>query len=364
MKPCPDSRTDYLEPYQPGKPIETVQRELGLKRVVKLASNENPLGPSPKALRAMRAALNTGHLYPDGACGELRKRLARFWNLAPDWFAFGNGSNELLVLAAQAYCGPKDRAVFSGWSFVVYKTAALLVGARFVEVKDDHFTHDLAALARASRSAKLLFLCNPNNPTGSWHPPLAMERTLAKISGNCLVVLDEAYAEYCGQTVQQDRAWVRRFPNLMICRTFSKIYGMAGLRLGYAVARPEIIRIMERVRQPFNANRIAQAGAVAALDDHGFLRKTQKLNNQGLQELGAYLKSRGAWFAESWANFLFFKPSQAKPLGGDNWFDFLQAQGVIIRPMPHGYFRVTTGTGRENNLFMRSFDKGLGLRKG
>jgi histidinol-phosphate aminotransferase len=312
-------------------------------------------------LKAVARALGQGYLYPDGACAELRAKLAALWRLPPDWFVFGNGSNELLVLAAQAYCSARDTVAFSSWSFVVYKTAAILAGARPKEVKDDHFAHDLPALVRASRNAKLIFLCNPNNPTGAWHTPLAVENALKKIPSSCLVVLDEAYAEYCGQTFARDRAWVKRFPNLLICRTFSKIYGMAGFRLGYAVARPEITLVLEKVRQPFNANRLAQAGAVAALDDLTFVRKTQQLNAQSLRELGKYLKSRGAWFLDSGANFLFFKPPRATPYKGGNWFGFLQSQGVIVRPMPQGYLRLTTGTRRENKKFMSAFDKGLGV---
>jgi histidinol-phosphate aminotransferase len=283
------------------------------------------------------------------------------WKLPPDWFAFGNGSNELLVLAAQAFSSGGDTVVFSGWSFTVYKTAAVLAGARPREVKDDDFAHDLPALARAARRAKVLYLCNPNNPTGSWHRPKAVEKFLSLIPQSCLVVLDEAYAEYCGQTYARDRALARKFPNLVICRTFSKVFGMAGFRLGYAVARPGIISVLERVRQPFNANRLAQAGATAALDDKGFVRRTQALNTRGLKDLGSYLKKRGAWFKESRANFIFFKPPVALPLGGRTWFEFLQARGVIVRPMPRGYIRVTTGTQEQNALFMKAFDRGLGL---
>ncbi len=357
--PAPVPQLAGIETYQPGKPLEAVKRELGLRRVVKLASNENPLGPSPRALAAARRDLAQCHRYPDGSCHDLRRALSRAWRLPPDHFVFGDGSNEILMLACQAYCGQGDRVAFSAWSFSVYRSAALSARAVPVEVPSPDFRHDLAALAREAMRAKLVFLCNPNNPTGSWHPPAALEAFLGSAPRSCLVVLDEAYAEYAGQTFARDRGWLKRFPNLLVCRTFSKAYGLAGLRVGYGVAAPPLLSALEKLRQPFNLNRVAQSAALAALADGAFVRRTLDLNRRGLAELGAFLRSRGLWHLPSRANFLFFRQPARPAPGAGSWFDFLLGRGVIVRPQPGGYLRINTGTREENLRFMRALDAGL-----
>jgi histidinol-phosphate aminotransferase len=357
-KPLPNLAS--IEIYKPGRPIEEVQRELGIRQVIKLASNENPLGPSPKALAATRRALASGHRYPEGSAPELRASLAKVWKLDPGQFVFGNGSNEILILAAQAYAGEGDEVVYSARSFAVYRSAALQARARPVEVPSPHFTHDLAALVRRARSprVKLVFLCNPNNPTGSWHPASAIEKALRAIPSRCLVALDEAYAEYAGATPRQARGWLRQFPNLLVCRTFSKAYGLAGWRIGYGVANPPVAQALEKLRQPFNVNRLALAAAQAALGDQAFLKKSLAVNQAGLAQIQGYFRQAKIWYLPSKANFIFFKTPMAVPRQG--WFEFLQAGGVIVRPMEPGYLRVTVGTRTENQKFIGLIRKGMG----
>lgn len=357
--PIPLPNLASIETYKPGRPIEEVQRELGISRVIKLASNENPLGPSPRAMAATRRALGASNRYPDGSAGDLRKALARVWGLDASSFIFGNGSNEVLILAAQAYAGPGDRVVYSNRSFAVYKIATLQARAQPLEVPSPDFTHDLKALARGAARAKLAFICNPNNPTGSWHGPAAISKFLDQVPPSCLVVLDEAYAEYAGAGTSQAKAWLRKHPNLLVCRTFSKAYGLAGWRVGYGVASPQVIASLEKVRQPFNVNRLALAAAGAALGDRAFLRKSLDCNRKGMALLGRFFKSRGIWSVPSKANFVFFREPAAAPRGAASWFMYLLSKGVIVRPIEPGYLRVTVGTGPEMARFTRVFDQGL-----
>ena len=345
--------------YQPGKPIEEVQRELGLKDVVKLASNENPLGPSPKALAALRRLLPQLHRYPEGGAPLLRAKLARLCRLPQDHFIFGNGSNELLIFAAQAFARPGERVVFSARSFAVYTIASRLAGALPVAVPSPDFSHDLKALARAAKGADVLYVCNPNNPTGSCHGDKAIEGLLKAVPSSTLVVLDVAYAEYSGHALAQDAAWVRRFPNLLVTRTFAKAYGLAGLRLGYGIAQPWLIQALERCRQPFNCNAAAQAGALAALDDQAFVRKAVAVNAAGLKQLARGFKALGIKPLPSKANFILFpEPAQAAP-GGKGWDDYILKGGVIIRPVEQGWLRVSVGKPAENARVLKRLRQGL-----
>jgi histidinol-phosphate aminotransferase len=346
--------------YQPGKPIDEVRRELGLKDVVKLASNENPLGPSPKALKALAAGLENLHRYPEGGAPVLRNLLAERWGLDGGHFVFGNGSNELLVFAAQAFAGPGDKVVFSERSFAVYTIAARLAGAEPCAVPSPDFSHDLAALARAARGAKVVYVCNPNNPTGSCHSDRAIEGFLAKVPGNTLVVLDVAYAEFAGHAETVDARWVRKYPNLLVTRTFAKAYGLAGLRVGYGVAQPALVRELERCRQPFNVNAAAQLAAAAALGDAAFVAKVVKANAAGLRQIGGGLDALGLRRLPSSANFLAFQEPEAAPRAGSSWFDWLLKGGVIVRPMEKGWLRVSVGLKAENARFLKRLAQGMG----
>jgi len=357
--PRPLAHLAQVPVYKPGKPIEEVQRELGLRDVVKLASNENALGPSPKALAALRRLAPQLHRYPEGGAPLLRKALGLRFKLPQDHFIFGNGSNELLIFAAQAFAGPGSKVVFSARSFAVYTIAARLAGARAVAVPSPDFSHDLKGLAKAAKGAALLYLCNPNNPTGSWHPDKAVEGLLRSVGPRTLVVLDVAYAEFCGHSPAQDAAWVKRFPNLLVTRTFAKAYGLAGLRLGYGLGQPWLIQELERCRQPFNTNAAAQAAALAALGDQAFVRRSVAANAAGLKQLAKGLGAMGLRALPSRANFIQFQePAQAAP-GGAAWNDWLLQGGVIVRPVERGWLRVSVGKAAENARFLQRLARGL-----
>ena len=357
--PCPVKHLGAVPIYKPGKPIEEVQRELGLSGVLKLASNENPLGPSPKALAALKRMVHQLHRYPEGGAPLLRAKLAKRFKLSPDHFIFGNGSNEILLFAAQAFVRPGAKVVFSARSFAVYNIAARLVGAQPVAVPSPDHRHDLKALAKAARGAELVYLCNPNNPTGSWHSDKAIEGLLKAIPSSTLVVLDVAYAEYCGHPPSQDAAWVRRFPNLVVTRTFAKAYGLAGLRIGYGLAQPWLIAELERCRQPFNTNAAAQAAAVAALDDQAFVRRSVAVNRAGLKQLQAGFKALRMQALPSRANFIYFTEPRSAAPKGLSWYDWLLEGGVVVRPMEPGFLRVTVGLPAENRRFLQRLKQGM-----
>jgi histidinol-phosphate aminotransferase len=343
-----------IAPYQPGKPISELAREMGLKEasIVKLASNENPLGASPKALAAMRAALDEVSRYPDGNGFELRMALAKMYGVAAERIVLGNGSNDVLEMAAHAFLAPGASAIYSQHAFAVYPLATQATGATGVEVPARDFGHDLDAMARAVRGdTRVVFVANPNNPTGTWLAPDALHSFLRRLPADVLLVLDEAYYEYLDPGLRGDSLkWLEQFPNLVISRTFSKAYGLAGLRVGFAFAHPQVADLMNRVRQPFNVSSIAQAAAVAALADQDFVQKSRALNGQGMQALTAGFKRLGLSWIQSYANFISFKVPTAAEV-----FQRLLRQGVIVRPiagygMPD-YLRVTIGTAAENARF-------------
>lgn len=344
-----------IAPYQPGKPISELARELGLREegIIKLASNENPLGASPKALAALQAALAETGRYPDGNGFELKAALSRKYGVSQDRVVLGNGSNDVLEMAARAFLAPGASAVYSQHAFAVYPLATQATGATGIEVPARDFGHDLDAMAAAIRDdTRIVFIANPNNPTGTWIAPADLLGFLRKVPSNVLVVLDEAYNEYLEPAQRGDSArWLDEFPNLVISRTFSKAYGLAGLRVGYALVRAEVADLMNRVRQPFNVSHLAQVAAIAALADQEFVQKSYELNREGMQVLTAAFSRLGLSWIPSHANFVTFKVGD-----GAGVFQSLLKQGVIVRPigaygMP-GHLRVTIGTQAENHRFL------------
>lgn len=348
-----------LSPYIPGKPIEETEREYGVQNIVKLASNENPLGPSPLAKKAMEAALGQMHLYPDASTFYLRNDLSAFLGVEPDELMLGNGSNELIELLIRTFVHGDDEILTSAQTFPIYKISAQAVGRKMVEVpmKDRHY--DLDALAAAATpKTRLVFLANPDNPTGTYQSEEAVVRFLDRLGERVLVVMDEAYFEYVVASDYPDSMALRkRFPNLIILRTFSKAYGLAGIRVGYGIARKEIVQFVNRTRAPFNVSAIAQLAARAALTDVEHVRRTVDLNRQGLALLGKELTSLGLSFSPSQANF--YLVDFHRPVGPV--FEALLRQGVIVRPMIANGFptsaRINTGTEVENEKLLGALKK-------
>ena len=348
-----------LVPYVPGKPMEELERELGITDSIKVASNENPLGPSPKALRAIRAALKTLNRYPDGNATVLKEKLAGKLKVKPEMIVMGNGSNEVLELAAATFMRPGDHAVISEHAFVVYDLAVDARGLRKTVVPPGkNFGHDLAAMARAvTDKTRMLFIANPNNPTGTMATRAEMDALLESLPEPVIVVLDEAYFEYVEDPAYPDGVeLVKSGARLIATRTFSKIYGLAGCRIGYGVMPAEFAEYMNRVRQPFNTNSLAQAAAYAALDDDAFVRRSRATNRKGLKYLYREFQRLKLEFIPSVANFVLFK----SPLDANVLYDRLLHQGVIVRPMA-GYklpqwLRVTVGTPAENRRFISALE--------
>jgi histidinol-phosphate aminotransferase len=343
-----------IAPYQPGKPIAELERELGITGIVKLASNENPLGCSPHAVTAMQEAIKTIALYPDGNGFELKEALSKRYAVEPAGIVLGNGSNDMLELAARAFLTVGDKAVYSAHAFAVYPLATQAVGATGVSVPAIDFGHDLKAMLQAAvkQKAKLVFVANPNNPTGTFLKADELLQFLRDLPANILVVLDEAYNEYLPEACRYDSvAWLKAFPNLIISRTFSKAYGLAGLRVGYALAHAQVADMMNRVRQPFNVNSIAQAAAVAALHDIDFVEKTYRLNQRGMQQITAGLTKLGLSYIPSYGNFVSFRIGGATAM-----YRRLLELGVIVRPIANydmpDYLRVSIGLETENDKFL------------
>jgi histidinol-phosphate aminotransferase len=344
-----------IAPYQPGKPISELAREMGLteQSIVKLASNENPRGASPKAIAAMRIAIGETGRYPDGNGFALKNALARRYGLAPDRIVLGNGSNDVLEMAARAFLAPGASAVYSEHAFAVYPLVTQATGAAGIVVTARDFGHDLAAMSKAVRSdTRVVFVANPNNPTGTWLPPQTVRGFIEKIPADVLVVLDEAYNEYLDPGLRSDAPrWIDEYPNLVVSRTFSKAYGLAGLRVGYGFSHPQVAELMNRVRQPFNVSDIAQAAAAAALLDDEFVEQSTLLNTRGMKALTDGFIDLGLSWIPSHGNFVCVKVGEAGEV-----FQRLLRQGVIVRPiasygMPE-YLRVTVGTESENARFL------------
>ena len=348
--------------YQPGKPISELERELGISGIVKLASNENPLGCSPKATAAMIEAIKTIALYPDGNGFELKHALSVRYGVEHERMVLGNGSNDMLELAARAFLTLGDKSVYSDHAFAVYPLATQAVGAIGISVPAINFGHDLQAMLKTAveQQAKLVFIANPNNPTGTFVQAADLLAFLRALPGNILVVLDEAYNEYLPEACRYDSvSWLNEFPNLIISRTFSKAYGLAGLRVGYAFAHAQVADMMNRVRQPFNVNSVAQAAAVAALQDESFVKQTHELNQRGMEHITLGLKALGLEYMPSYGNFISFKIGN-----GLKRYRRLLELGVIVRPiasydMPD-YLRVSIGLESENEKFLSALKQVLG----
>lgn len=349
-----------MKPYVPGKPVEEVQRELGIRDLVKLNQNENPLGPSPKAVAAAVQAMAQAHTYPEGSSRLLRERLSQLWELPADYFLVGNGSDEVFRLLAEVYLEPGDRIVVPAPSFSGYPFAGELMGAEVVRVPLAAHTMDLPAMAEAAAAtgAKLLFLCRPNNPTGGVFPEEALRAAMDRVPASTLVVLDEAYREF-DSTPFDSRALVLDYPNVIVTRTFSKIYGMAGLRLGYGVMRPELIAPIYTARDPFSVNLPAVAAGMAALDDAEHLERTRELTRQGKAFLYAALERLGLPYVPTEANFILFDVQRPAA----EVFDQLMRLGVLVRPCASfglpTHLRVTIGTAQENGRFVEALEQVL-----
>jgi histidinol-phosphate aminotransferase len=343
-----------LTPYPPGMPIEELERELGIQGSIKLASNENPLGPSPKAAAAIQAALGGLHRYPDGSAFYLKRRLAVRLGVRPEELVVGNGSNEIIELVVRTFLRPRDEAVMADQAFIVYRLVVQAAGAtpRVVPLRD--FTHDLAAIADAiTPRTRLVFLANPNNPTGTIYRRRAWEAFLRAVPRDVIVVADDAYAEYVDDPEYPDSIRERgdgRVP-VVTLRTFSKLYGLAGLRVGYGVAPAPVIDALGRIRQPFNVNALALTGALAALDDEEHVRRTLAVNREGMAYLTEAFREIGLAYAPSAANFILVRVGAAARI-----YEALLRRGVIVRPMDvYGFpehLRVTVGLPEENRRFV------------
>ncbi len=345
-----------LSPYVPGKPVDELARELKLDPagIVKLASNENPLGPSPKALAAIQAELSELTRYPDGNGFVLKQRLAQRYSVGVHQVTLGNGSNDILELVARAYLAPGLNAVFSEHAFAVYPIATQAVGAEGRAVAAKNWGHDLDTMADAiDENTRVVFVANPNNPTGTWFDAAALGTFLARVPAHVLVVLDEAYIEYAeGQELPDGLAYLADYPNLLVSRTFSKAYGLAALRVGYAISSPVIADVLNRVRQPFNVNSLALAAACAALDDVDYLAASRRVNDAGMAQLERGFRQLGLEWIPSRGNFIAVDFARdAAPIN-----QALLREGVIVRPVA-GYgmptfLRVSIGTERENARFL------------
>ncbi len=349
-----------IQPYVPGKPIEEVERELGIQ-AIKLASNENPLGPSPLAVAALRQAADAMHRYPDGWAYYLRERLARNLQVPPSHLVFGAGSSELILLAGHSHLQQGDEGLTSESTFPVYDSAILSTGAQMVKVPLADQAIDLDGIAAAvTRHTRVIYLANPNNPTGTWFPASAFETFLNRLPDDLLVVIDEAYYEYADRPgYSRSIDLVREGRNVLALRTFSKIYGLAGLRLGYGIARPEIVAALDRVRHPFNTSTIAQAAALAALDDGEHVRNSLEVNRAGMIQLTEGLEKLAVSFVPSVANFLLADVGDGKAVS-----DALLRLGVVVRPMawmgiPQS-IRISVGTAEENRKLLEAMAKALG----
>jgi histidinol-phosphate aminotransferase len=345
-----------IKPYIPGKPIEDVKRELGLKSVIKLASNENPYPPSRKVLAAIQKAAVSVNRYPDGGCFVLRKALAKCLKVSEDQLIFGNGSDEVIVLAVKAFVSEGDEVIIAQPSFLIYDIASRLAGAKIHAVPLQNFRYDLEGMkAKLSKRTKIVFIGNPDNPAGTYVTQAQLEDFIKAASKETLISIDEAYFEYVQAKDYPDSlALVKKYPNVIVTRTFSKMYGLAGLRVGYGIARPEMIDILNRLREPFNVNSIAQVAAVAALSDQAYYKKIAKETKIQRQFLYRSLTGMNILYSESFTNFILIN------VGGDSGpvAQALLKKGVIIRDMNawglKGYIRVSIGNTAENKRFINT----------
>ena len=355
-----------LQPYLPGKPVAELEREYGITDAVKLASNENPFGPSPLALAAAREVLEDLGRYPEGSGWLLAGRLARLHGLERDRVTLGNGSNDVLDIIARVFLTPAHEAVFSQYAFAVYPIAVQAAGAkaRIAPAHDGSkgpaYGHDLDAMyALVGPDTRLVFIANPNNPTGTWLESNALEAFISSLPAHVMVVVDEAYFEYVDKPGYPDAsAWLQRFPNLIVTRTFSKAYGLAGLRVGYALSHPDVADLLNRVRHPFNVNMVAQAAALAALDDSEYLHHVVQRNREGMQQLLAGFERLGLPYIESAGNFVAVETGR-----GLQRYEALLQRGVIVRPIANygmpDHLRVTVGRADENARLLAALEQVL-----
>ncbi len=356
-----------IQPYQPGKPISELVRELGLdeRDVIKLASNENPLGTSPLALEAMNNALNEVARYPDGSGFDLKVALSERYSVSANQIILGNGSNDVLDLAARVFLKPGAAAVYSQHAFAIYPILAQAIGANGISVPARNFGHDIEAMLDAiTPETRIVFIASPNNPTGTVSITDDLLHFLEHVSRDVLVILDEAYYEYLPETNKTNSVtWLKQFPNLLVTRTFSKAYGLAGIRVGFGLAHPDVANLMNRVRQPFNVNSIGLTGALAALQDIEFVQRAYALNRAGMLQLTDGLRKLGIEYIPSYGNFITFR------IAGDHSNAIkvnqsLLRQGVIVRPlgiyeMPC-HLRASIGLESENQKFLTSLEYAIG----
>lgn len=365
LKQLATTGVQALQPYQPGKPLDELEREYGIKQAVKLASNENPLGPGHLAVDAIKAHIAYIARYPDGNGFALKTKLAARHNVGIDQITLGNGSNDILELLTRAYVSPEHEIIFSQHAFAVYPIVTQAVGATAVITPARNWGHDLEKMReKISDKTRVIFIANPNNPTGTWLAENELENFLKDVPRDVLVVLDEAYFEYASDpgmkaTDYPDGSqWLTDFPNLIVTRTFSKVYGLAGLRIGYSLSHPDVADILNRVRQPFNINSLALEAASAALDDEAHLVKSLECNVLGMQQLIHAFSEMNLEYIPSVGNFICVNISNGLKI-----YESLLQYGVIVRPvanyeMPE-YLRITVGTAEENNRFIAALKKVL-----
>lgn len=356
MKIIPKPNILKVKPYIPGKPIEEVKRELGLKSVIKLASNENPYGPSPHVARAMSAAIRGVNRYPDGACFYLRQEISKRLKVAQEQIIFGNGSDEVIVLAVRAFVKEGDEVIIAKPSFLIYEIASLIEGAVVREVPLKDFRYDLDGMKRAvSSKTKIIFIGNPDNPAGTYIPKNELKHFLNDIRRDILVFIDEAYFEYVhAKDYPNGMDFLKDHNNVVVTRTFSKMYGLAGLRVGYGVGDPAVIDVLNRLREPFNVNSVAQAAAIACLKDPKYYKDIAKLVEKERTFLYRQFGSLGVHYEESFTNFILLKVQNDSSVVARG----LLAQGVIVRDMAvwglKNYIRITIGSHRENLVLIKA----------
>ncbi|TFE30011.1 histidinol-phosphate transaminase [Cohnella luojiensis] len=347
MQPKPN--IVHLPVYQPGKPVDDVKRELGLTEVIKLASNENPFGSSPKAKEAIAREMENISIYPDGAAVELTSAIAGKFGVNPDQIIFGAGSDEIILMIARAFLVPGDETIMADQTFPQYKHNAQIENAVIVEVPLKEGTHDLySMLERVTDKTKVIWVCNPNNPTGTINTADEVERFLSKVPSNVLVVLDEAYCEYIDDPAFPDGLkLLNKYPNIILLRTFSKIYGLASLRIGYGIGRPDVIRSINQVREPFNTSRFGQAAALAALADEQFIANCRAANKQGLAYFNSSFAELGLQAFPAYGNFIMVDVKRS----AQEVFDALLRRGIIVRAghkLYPTYIRITVGSREQN----------------
>ncbi|HXX57712.1 MAG TPA: histidinol-phosphate transaminase [Thermodesulfovibrionales bacterium] len=348
----PPEYVSAMKPYVPGKPVEELERELGISGSVKLASNENPIGPSPLAVSALSAATKNLNRYPDGSGYYLRNALSEKLSVNPDSIILGNGSNELLDIAARTFMRPGDEAVMAHPSFVVYSMAVQSLGGKAVQVPLKDFTHDLTAMLHAvTEKTRMVFIANPNNPTGTMNKKEEFDRMMEGMPDGILTVVDEAYYEYVSDPDYADSMkWFGKGKDILILRTFSKIYGLAGLRIGYGIAKGYIITEMNKLRPPFNTNSISQVAALHALRDEEHVARSRNMNDEGKRYLYRELERLGLVYVPTEANFIYMPVK-----GSMDLYERLLRSGVIVRPMGPDAIRVTIGLPEENRRFIEAF---------